>query len=213
MTQKISNYNNFAKEWDQTRKHAWGEFEFAQKLLPANNILDAGCGNGRLVNWLRQNKFTGKYLGIDISSKLIKIAKKNFPKEKFEIADLRNFQQAKQFDTIFSIATLHHITNPSEQKQVLKNLYISLKPKGQIFLTTWNLWQPRFWKYFLQQFSRNLKIPFGEKNFRYVHAFRKNELRNLLQQTGFKNIKIFYARHTKKTNFLIGRNLIAIASS
>ena len=121
MTQKISNYNNFAKEWDQTRKHAWGEFEFAQKLLPANNILDAGCGNGRLVNWLRQNKFTGKYLGIDISSKLIKIAKKNFPKEKFEIADLRNFQQAKQFDTIFSIATLHHITNPSEQKQVLKN--------------------------------------------------------------------------------------------
>ena len=75
-------YDKIASEWDRTRQTAWGEFEFAKALTTVKSVLDAGCGNGRLVDWLRKNNFTGAYLGIDESDELIKRARNNFPKEK-----------------------------------------------------------------------------------------------------------------------------------
>jgi tRNA (uracil-5-)-methyltransferase TRM9 len=200
-----------AQEWDSTRKNAWGEFEFARELLSSRSILDAGCGNGRLVSWLRENEFKGEYLGVDVSRELIKLAQQNFPKEKFETHDLLSFQAVRKTDAVCCVAVLHHLHSTQERLRVLQNLQVSLEKDGKIFLTTWNLWQSRFWKFFFSQFSRDLRIPFAGKDFRHVHAFTKSELRKLLQRAGFKNIKIFYARHSTKSNFLSGRNLIATA--
>ena len=75
LSENHANYDSVAQSWDATRKSAWGEFEFAKHLFSASSILDAGCGNGRLVNWLRGNNFTGSYLGIDNSKSLIQKAK------------------------------------------------------------------------------------------------------------------------------------------
>jgi SAM-dependent methyltransferase len=211
VSKKISNYDGFAKKWDAARKNSWGEFEFARELLRTKSIFDAGCGNGRLVKWLRENEFKGEYLGVDVSRELIELAKQNFPKEKFEIRDLLSFQASQKLDAICCVAVLHHLHSAEERLRVLENLHSSLNKDGKIFLTTWNLWQSRFWKFFFSQFSRDLRIPFAGKDFRHVHAFTKNELRKLLQRAGFKNIKIFYAKHSVKSNFLFGRNLIVIA--
>ncbi|MCF7846210.1 MAG: methyltransferase domain-containing protein [Candidatus Peribacteraceae bacterium] len=205
-------YDFNAKKWDATRRAAWGEFEFGRELLAAKKILDAGCGNGRLNFWLEGNNFTGEYFGVDLSAKLIELARKNFPQRNFAVKDLLNFIQENSFDAVFCVAVLHHFLSPEEQKKALANMFASLQPGGKIFLTVWNLWQPRFWKLFLaQNFSRDLKIPFGRASFREVHAFTKSELRKLLTTAGFKNVKIFYARHGDRSNFLRGRNLIAIA--
>ncbi len=207
----MSTYNTFAEEWDSTRKNAWGEFEFARELLDSKKIIDAGCGNGRLVRWLRENGFMGEYLGVDASTELLRIAKKNFPQEKFELHDLREFRSSAKYEAVFCIAVLHHLRSEQERLQALQNLHASLQKGGKIFLTTWNLFQPRYIKHLLKNFSRDCEITFAKKGKRFIHAFTKKELKRLLQQVGFKNIKIFYARHSDKTNFLKGRNLIAIA--
>jgi len=205
-------YDSISKKWDATRQNLWGEFEFAREFLKSKKILDAGCGNGRLNFWLTKNNFRGEYFGIDLSKNLIALARKNFPNKKFETQDLLDFKKPNSDSTIFCIAVLHHFFDPIEQKKVLQNLHESLCEGGKIFLTVWNLWQPRFWQYFFtQKFSRNLEIPFAKKNSRRIHAFRKSELKKLCATTGFKNIKIFYARHSEKSNFLRSRNLVVLA--
>jgi len=212
-------YDSISKKWDATRRSAWGEFEFAHELLSAQKILDAGCGNGRLNFWLAGNNFHGEYCGFDSSKNLIALARKNFPAREFVVADLRELTPEisrgltdGKPDAIFCVAVLHHLTNSAEQKKALENLYASLQPDGRIFLTVWNLWQPRFWKFRLaQKFARTLTIPFAGAGVRTVFAFRKGELKKLCATTGFKNIKIFYARHAEKSNFFRGRNLIILA--
>lgn len=45
-------------------------------------ILDFGCGNGQLYKHLKSKKFNGSYVGFDISSKAIELAKKSLSKYK-----------------------------------------------------------------------------------------------------------------------------------
>jgi len=210
-----SDYDAFATEWNRTRRRNWAELSFASELLSAKSILDAGCGNGRLVGWLREQGFRGGYLGVDASQELLKFARQNFPTEKFDFADLRDFHAKEKFEAIFCVAVLHHFSAREEQLRVLRNLHESLEEGGRIFLTVWNLWQPRFWsalfKSLLTFKFRDCRIPFGKIARRKLFAFRRRELENLLEQTGFRNVEVFYARHAEKTNCLRGRNLIVVA--
>lgn len=205
-------YDSIAAEWDRTRRNPWSEFEFARELLTACQILDAGCGNGRFVGWLRTQNFRGEYRGVDVSKKLLAHARQNFPHEKFEFADLLNFRESEKFTAVVCIAVLHHFPTAADRLKILQNLHASLRPGGRIFLTMWNLWQLKYWKYFFKNFSRNLEIPFGtEKIPRQIFAFRKNELVRLLRRTGFHDIEVFYARGSSRSNFWNGKNLIALA--
>ena len=204
-------YDSIAAEWDSTRKNAWREFEFARGLLGAEKILDAGCGNGRLVQWLRENGFEGDYLGVDNSAELLGKARENFPNESFEKVDLREYSQPDRFEAIACVAVLHHLESAENRLKVLQNLHTNLCSDGKIFLTTWNLFQARYWKYLLKARSRDCRIPFADRGERFVHAFTKSELRKLLRQAGFREIEVFYAKHSQKAGAFSGRNLIALA--
>ncbi|MCK5471774.1 class I SAM-dependent methyltransferase [Candidatus Gracilibacteria bacterium] len=203
-------YDSIAKEWDCTRRNFWGEFEFARGFLNSKKILDAGCGNGRLVRWLRESGFSGEYLGVDNSKELLKLAKKNFPDERFELHNLRELT-GSGFDAIFCIAVLHHFRSKEERLRVLKNFHASTQRNGKIFITVWNLFQPRFFRHLFKSRSRDCEIEFAKKGKRFIHAFSKRELKDLLKRAGFQKAEVFYARHSQRTNFFRGRNLIAIA--
>jgi len=70
--------------------------------------LDIGCGNGRFCPTVIN--VGADYTGIDIAENLIKIAKKNYPAGKFAIAAANNLPFPDQtFDTVISIAVLHHL--------------------------------------------------------------------------------------------------------
>jgi len=73
------NYEEIAADFDMTRKNCvWPELaKLAELVKDGDRVLDVGCGNGRLLRAL-----TGKsieYLGVDSSSELIEMARKNFP--------------------------------------------------------------------------------------------------------------------------------------
>jgi len=206
-----ADYNAIAREWNRTRQNFWGEFEFARSLLQTQKILDAGCGNGRLIRWLRENNFKGEYLGVDFAKELLAIACQNFSCEKFKSADLRTFALPDKFDAVFCIAVLHHFSTATERLRVLQNLHASLAPGGRIFLTVWNLWQPRFWKFFFKSFSKELQIPFAKKVNRHVHAFTLRELRKLFHNAGFQAIEVFGAKKSERAKIFSARNLIVLA--
>jgi len=70
-------YEILAEDFSRTRDQNWPEIEKLTKYVrKGDKILDLGCGNGRLYKILKNKKV--EYTGIDISEKLIEIAKKEF---------------------------------------------------------------------------------------------------------------------------------------
>lgn len=212
MNKVSSAYDKIAKKFSETRHSAWGEFnEFSDYLKPNSDVLDLGCGNGRLYSYLRSSGFVNNYLGLDFSKELLKFAKQKFPLAKFKYADMRDLQIQKKFDAIFLIASFHHLEKKSERQLLLKKLKNLLKKDGKIFLTNWNLYQKKYQKYLKKAYwqswtflssKKDCYIPFKDKDnvvMRYYYAFDKEELDKLVVQSGFEIIDSFYYQKTMKT--------------
>lgn len=223
-----ADYDTIADEWDRTRRRSWGEFTFLSELIKRRGvheltkradkrvrILDAGCGNGRLVNFL-DLELAGMYgyLGVDASGELIKKAQAQYPDVSFLQQDLVEFRRDQEFDVIASIAVVHHLP-AADRLTVLWNLRSSLSPNGQLFLTCWNLWQPRYLSYVAKSYfagtPRECRIPFADTVERYVHAFTAGEIADLLTAAGFTDIDVFYTDGAHKSTIVSGKNIVAIA--
>ena len=92
-----------------------------------NKILDAGCGNGRIIALLHKySNFHSSLTGVDLVSS--EIAKNNFDKldrVTFLQKDLlEDIQDLGKFDFIYCQEVLHHIENP---EKVFKNLVKALE--------------------------------------------------------------------------------------
>jgi glycosyltransferase involved in cell wall biosynthesis/ubiquinone/menaquinone biosynthesis C-methylase UbiE len=109
------------------------------KELNPENILDIGCGNG---NW--SNKFDKEYLGVDISEKMIKFAKKHNPDKQYRVGDVRELSKIvdKKYDLAFAYTCFLHVPPENiedafkEVKKVAKRLLIiepfKDAPTGQV---------------------------------------------------------------------------------
>ncbi len=198
------NYNNIAGEFNQTRKKKiWPILlELTQNIKNGDKILDAGCGNGRIIDTFRGKDID--YIGFDSNNKLIKLAKENFPDRKFKVLDILNSNKLNEngFDYIFSIAVLHHIPGNNLRIKVLKDLKNKLSDDGKIIITVWNLWEFKKFKnkifYFalLKLILKN-KMEFGDilfdwhgksinnkNNKRYYHVFTTKGLKKLAKKSG-----------------------------
>lgn len=199
------NYNEIAASFDATRKkEIWPIMrEFAAAVKDGDRVLDAGCGNGRLLEALKDKKIS--YLGIDNSSELIKTARANYPQYEFreaDILDLRNMPE-QEFDHIFCLAVLQHIPTVELRIRFLKNLVSRLKPAGRLISSTWNLGNmPKYRNLILK--NRLLKLVglypyeardliFSWKDYsgqaisnRYYHAFTVREIKELSRAAGLK---------------------------
>ncbi len=56
--------------------------------LTGKSVLDVGCGTGDLYSWFQKNNLPVNYHGIDITPKMIEIAKSRFVNVPFEVADI-----------------------------------------------------------------------------------------------------------------------------
>lgn len=97
--------------------------------LSYGDILDVGCGTGNYIPLLAER---GKVIGIDISPKIIEIAKKNGCKN-CKVGDIFTFSATKKFDTITLLENNIGIGgNLDKTKKLLKKLSNLLKDDGQI---------------------------------------------------------------------------------
>jgi len=84
-------------------------FELIARLTEGKkSVLDLGCGIGRFTNAFKKMS----YLGVDISRKNIKIAEglyPPYPKRKFVVADITDWDTDRVFDIVFSWVSLQHI--------------------------------------------------------------------------------------------------------
>lgn len=220
-------YNLIAKHFSGTRFDLWTELKQFEKLIKAGqNILDWGCGNGRLLFLLQDKEI--KYFGVDQSEKLLAIAKEKWLEE-VKAGKAQFFHTAVRakkfpdnfFDLVFMIASFHHLPDEKTRLALLKKVYSEMCSGGKIIITVWNLesnWaQSRLKKGWSKIADNDYIIPWKNSNGqimseRYYHYFTKDELESLLGRSKFKNIRLFYDDEHSFTGSKGGRNLIAIAT-
>jgi SAM-dependent methyltransferase len=133
-TQTIDTYNKSAKaladKFDSLGARTSDiEETFALVNKEKPKVLEIGCGNGRDAVEILKN--TNDYLGIDISEKLIKLAREKIPEANFEVADTVGFEFPNNLDIVFAFASLIHVTKV-EFKDILEKLNNSMNKSGII---------------------------------------------------------------------------------
>jgi trans-aconitate methyltransferase len=100
-------------------------------------ILDVGCGDGKITATLANCVATGSVIGIDISPEMIDFARNSFPKDRYSnliffVQDAQSINYSEKFDVIFSSFALQWAPDPGS---FFKNAYKSLKSSGYLALT------------------------------------------------------------------------------
>ncbi len=138
----IAAYNEYAKKWSKINKdklniaHDFLEKPAMVSKLPNlknKTVLCLGCGSGEEVSQL---KIFGakKIVGIDISSGLIKIAKKNHPEVEFHVMDMENLKFKREtFDFVYSSLVMHYVKDWTKTLKSIRNV---LKKNGTFLFST-----------------------------------------------------------------------------
>jgi len=99
-------------------------------------VLDVGCGDGKLTARVAAMLPRGSVLGVDASPDMVAHARRQFgpdahPNLRFEVADARTLGFGPRFDLVLSFNTLHWVPLPAQQLQALSGIRDALKPQGQ----------------------------------------------------------------------------------
>ena len=235
----IDGYNKIAKHWDGTRRHGWSEvyqyidINILKFLIERNitskkivNILDLGCGNGRLIDFLKSRYYFNnlKYVGVDPSKELINICIDRYTSGGNKIKDNLEFKINDglyiplcddSIDIIISLAVLHHLPTNYQNEWLMEVYRVIKKTKeSKIILTVWIQDDKSYRQEETLAKSVHKKISDNEmmmgfaqyKNIRYIYLFTENEIHDLLAKNNFKILE----SHTDKRPNSSHKNLILV---
>ncbi len=126
-------YEFDGKKYEQASSHQkeWGERIVEEfKLKGTERILDLGCGDGVLTARLSNLVPKGEVIGIDASRGMIETAiTRESENLRFILMDINDLAFDRDFDIIFSNATLHWV---KDHYHLLDNVKRALRPKGVV---------------------------------------------------------------------------------
>lgn len=124
-------YNNLAKTYDENRfENSYGKYIDEQERSFLNsffknkkysNVLDLGCGTGRLLNFATH--------GTDFSQEMLKIAQEKFPDKTLKIGEISNIPFEENFDCMFCFHVIMHQTK-QETENFLNESHKKLNKDG-----------------------------------------------------------------------------------
>jgi len=210
-------YDAQAEKYAQTRNKHRSDADILLNEIKIHgkktlNILEFGCGSGRLLAQLTQLKdIKINYTGIDISKNLLNFAKKQIPptnkniKATFlcdDIVHAITTLPQESFDFVIGIASFQHISTVKERFFLIKNIYRILNYEGKLIMTnrSFSLWFIK--KFKKEMFSalrkygsslgkhewNNIFIPRKDgktTSKRFYHIFTLRELKKLITLSGF----------------------------
>lgn len=183
-------YNKIAKSYSKKFSNPSDYIDEFLTLIPKNGkILDVGCGPGIDANYMNSKGF--KVTGIDLSEKMLKLAKQKFPNINFKLSDVRTLDfPNNSFEGIFASFSLIHISK-KDISLTLKKLYKILKENGVIYIA-------------LQSGESNeiyITEPLKPDERIFLNIIPFNEINDLLIKTGFFVIKKFERKPKSEAEF------------
>lgn len=178
----IEQYDKIASDYAQTQKDyndAGVEVDKFIKLLPVGSmVLDLGCAGGRDTKILTLAGM--RAIGIDLSKKLLEIARTENPTIEFRVADIRQIPfPDNSVDGIVARGVIHHL-DINDIKSALKEFCRVLKQGGILFIMTKSG----------KGVIKNIDILSSGKE-REFTLLSQDELSSFLANTGFKKIEIY----------------------
>lgn len=149
--------------------------EFLKHLSNGSHIIDLGCGTGFSAGYFQKHGMNVE--GVDLSSSMIAIAKRNYPDIQFSINDMRTFEPKVQVDAVWAGYCLFHLSQQDFEATINK-IRRYLKPDG-------------IFGFVMQEGSGEIMAdePFlpGEKI--YIHLYTLEELEVILKRYNFSIVK------------------------
>ena len=164
-------------------------YQFIKKIIPKKSrVLEIGSGHGFFLEIMKTNGFD--IIGYDISKEKRKYSKKVTDVPVYDININEKIPADNKFDIVVLFHTLEHIIDPIT---LLKNIKKLLKPKGKILIEVPNsddfhLKLNKFYKEFYWERA-------------HIHYFNPKILKNVIQKSSFKNIRIVCVQRYGIENF------------
>jgi SAM-dependent methyltransferase len=139
--ERIQYFDSVAGEREKWRKKGEYYHKELEKFLrfvipPGSSILEIGCGTGDLLASIKP----GRGLGIDISPRMIEIARERFPHLEFAVGDLEALTIEEKFDYVVLVETIGHV---DDIQSAFKELHKVCKPDTRLVIVYYNyLWEP-----------------------------------------------------------------------
>ena len=107
----------------------------AEKLASGIQMLDVGCGRGRIINRLAELYPKSRFTGMDLSSEAIlsawqDAAEKKLRNIEFIVADLSKFDETAEAEAFDWVATFDAIHDQAKPLNVLRGIRRTLRPDG-----------------------------------------------------------------------------------
>lgn len=155
----------------QERERPYFQF-LLEKLEPGSLILDVGCGTGiPIARYYTENGH--KVVGIDLSSRLLELARSNVPSAEFYLADMLTFEPGRTFSALVAWDSVFHVV-PSKHSYVYAKFREWLMPDGWLITS-------------LGGIADTFTAPMFGHDF-YFGGLDPKESRELMERLGFKII-------------------------
>ena len=185
----MPSYEVFGKFYDAVMGDGAESAKRVSELLRASKpdakkVLELGCGTGSILRHLQD---TYEVYGLDLSSKMLSIARKKIPKAKFSRQNMVDFQIDERFDAVLCVFdSINHIRRFSDWKRVFARVRKHLSPGG-CFIFDINT---------QRKLKRHIAAP------PWVHPFGRNlliiDVTALANHGSNWNIKVFeHVNHTR----------------
>nr|WP_207213352.1 class I SAM-dependent methyltransferase [Parabacteroides goldsteinii] len=103
---------------------------------PEADILDIATGPGNVAKYLCSKHPDFKVLGIDLSSNMIELARKNVPQAEFAVMDCRNISTiGRKFDAVICAFGLPYLSK-EESRKLISDAHLLLNPGGVLYIST-----------------------------------------------------------------------------
>jgi SAM-dependent methyltransferase len=129
----MTSYERFGEFYDAVigdrRAAAEQVMELIRAAKPdARNVLELGCGTGSILKYLQD---TYEVSGLDISGKMLSVARKKVPRSKLFRQDMVHFRIDGRFDVIFCVFdSMNHVRRFSDWEKVFAAVHRHLLPGG-----------------------------------------------------------------------------------
>lgn len=161
------------------------------------SVLELGCGTGYFTREVARSG--ANVVAVDVSPELLEMARMDCSATnvRYEIQNACALSYPEEmFDSVVGSSVLHHL----EIKEALREIYRVLKVGGTIYFTEPNMLNPQI---AIQKNVSCVKRKLGDSP--DETAFFRWPLRRLLEETGFRNVRIdpFDFLHPKTPGFLV----------
>ncbi|KKR88172.1 MAG: hypothetical protein UU32_C0001G0008 [Candidatus Woesebacteria bacterium GW2011_GWB1_41_10] len=176
----FSEFFSYIRVWD-------APFEVVEKVTPKEGlIIDLGCGEGILTNFLGLSSKRRKIIGVEIDKERILLADKKISNVSFSYGDVTKFRLPKSNVIILS-HLLHHLSSYKDQEELLKRCVSALTGMGRLVIVEVDTRPPL--KYLTSLLTDYFLVPwlFDRKIYERTYFRRRNEWLLLFDKLGLKS--------------------------